>query len=318
MGALNINDNTNVLVGLDTGDDAGVWDLGDGRALISTVDFITPLVNDARTWGQIAVANSLSDVYAMGGKPLFGLNVVGWNNDELPSSMLSEVLAGGLEIAEQAGMAVIGGHTISDPEPKYGMAVTGEVNPEKMLTNAGLKTDQHLILTKPLGVGVIATAIKAGIAGKNIIDAAVASMTQLNTVASEVAVAAGVTGATDVTGFGLLGHLGKMALASNVDVVIDVGNIDFLPGAKQYAEDGVIPGGTRRNLAWVENQIDAGSFGETDLLLLADAQTSGGLIFGIDKSKSAEACAELNESGVAATVIGETNADAGTGTIRLR
>lgn len=318
MGALNINDNTNVLVGLDTGDDAGVWDLGDGRALISTVDFITPLVNDARTWGQIAVANSLSDVYAMGGKPLFGLNVVGWNNDELPSSMLSEVLAGGLEIAEQAGMAVIGGHTISDPEPKYGMAVTGEVNPEKMLTNAGLKTDQHLILTKPLGVGVIATAIKAGIAGKNIIDAAVASMTQLNTVASEVAVAAGVTGATDVTGFGLLGHLGKMALTSNVDVVIDVGNIDFLPGAKQYAEDGVIPGGTRRNLAWVENQIDAGSFGETDLLLLADAQTSGGLIFGIDKSKSAEACAELNESGVAATVIGETDADAGTGTIRLR
>jgi selenide,water dikinase len=318
VGALNINDNTNVLVGLDTGDDAGVWDLGDGRALISTVDFITPLVNDARTWGQIAVANSLSDVYAMGGKPLFGLNVVGWNNDELPSSMLSEVLAGGLEIAEQAGMAVIGGHTISDPEPKYGMAVTGEVNPEKMLTNAGLKTDQHLILTKPLGVGVIATAIKAGIAGKNIIDAAVASMTQLNTVASEVAVAAGVTGATDVTGFGLLGHLGKMALASDVDVVIDVGNIDFLPGAKQYAEDGVIPGGTRRNLAWVENQIDAGSFGETDLLLLADAQTSGGLIFGIDKSKSAEACAELNESGVAATVIGETNADAGTGTIRLR
>jgi len=318
VGALNINDNTNVLVGLDTGDDAGVWDLGDGRALISTVDFITPLVNDARTWGQIAVANSLSDVYAMGGKPLFGLNVVGWNNDELPSSMLSEVLAGGLEIAEQAGMAVIGGHTISDPEPKYGMAVTGEVNPEKMLTNAGLKTDQHLILTKPLGVGVIATAIKAGIAGKNIIDAAVASMTQLNTVASEVAVAAGVTGATDVTGFGLLGHLGKMALTSNVDVVIDVGNIDFLPGAKQYAEDGVIPGGTRRNLAWVENQIDAGSFGETDLLLLADAQTSGGLIFGIDKSKSAEACAELNESGVAATVIGETDADAGTGTIRLR
>lgn len=318
MGALNINDNTNVLVGLDTGDDAGVWDLGDGRALISTVDFITPLVNDARTWGQIAVANSLSDVYAMGGKPLFGLNLVGWNNDELPSSMLSEVLAGGLEIAEQAGMAVIGGHTISDPEPKYGMAVTGEVTPDKMLTNAGLKTDQHLILTKPLGVGVIATAIKAGIAGKNIIDAAVASMTQLNTVASEVAVAAGVTGATDVTGFGLLGHLGKMALTSNVDVVIDVGNIDFLPGAKQYAEDGVIPGGTRRNLAWVENQIDAGSFGETDLLLLADAQTSGGLIFGINKTKSAEACAELNESGVAATVIGETDADAGTGTIRLR
>ena len=303
-------------MGLDTGDDAGIWDLGDGRALISTVDFITPLVNDARTWGQIAAANSLSDVYAMGGKPLFGLNLVGWNNDELPSSMLSEVLAGGLEIAEQAGMAIIGGHTISDPEPKYGMAVTGEVDPDNMLTNAGLQPDQDLILTKPLGIGVITTAIKAGIAGKEIINAAVSSMTQLNDIASQVAVSAGASGATDVTGFGLLGHLGKMALTSNVEAVLDVANIAFLPGAKQYAEDGVIPGGTRRNLAWVENQIDAGSFSETDLLLLADAQTSGGLIFGVEKTKSVEVCAELNERGIAAMVVGETHE--GKGTIRLR
>ena len=316
MGALKTSNNPNVLVGLDTGDDAGIWDLGDGRALISTVDFITPLVNDARMWGQIAAANSLSDVYAMGGRPLFGLNLVGWNNDELPSSMLSDVLAGGVEIAEQAGMAIIGGHTISDPEPKYGIAVTGEVDPNKMLTNAGLKADQDLILTKPLGVGVITTAIKAGIAGKEIINAAVTSMTQLNDIAAEVAVTAGATGATDVTGFGLLGHLGKMALTSNVEAVINVGNIAFLPGAKLYAEDGVISGGTRRNLAWVEDQIDAGSYGETDLLLLADAQTSGGLIFGVDKAKSGDACAELNERGVSAMVIGETRA--GTGTIRLR
>ncbi len=303
-------------MGLDTGDDAGVWDLGDGRALISTVDFITPLVNDARTWGQIAAANSLSDVYAMGGKPLFGLNLVGWNNDELPSSMLSEVLAGGLEIAEQAGMAIIGGHTISDPEPKYGMAVTGQVTSNKMLTNAGLQPSQDLILTKPLGVGVITTAIKGGIAGKEIISAAVASMIQLNDIASQVAVSAGASGATDITGFGLLGHLGKMALISNIEALLDVGNIAFLPGAKLYAEDGVIPGGTRRNLAWVKDQIDAGTYGETDLLLLADAQTSGGLIFGVDKDRSSDACAELNERGVAAMVIGETRA--GTGTIRLR
>tara|TARA_Y100001958_G_scaffold72719_1_gene49063 strand:+ start:325 stop:1275 length:951 start_codon:yes stop_codon:yes gene_type:complete len=316
VGALNTSDNPNVLVGLDTGDDAGIWDLGNGRALISTVDFITPLVNDARMWGQIAAVNSLSDVYAMGGKPLFGLNLVGWNNDELPSSILSEVLAGGLEIAEQAGMAIIGGHTISDPEPKYGMAVTGEVDPDKMLTNAGLKADQDLILTKPLGVGVITTAIKAGIAGKEIISAAVASMTQLNDIASQVAVSVGASGATDVTGFGLLGHLGKMVLASDIEAVIDVANIEFLPGAKLYAQDGVIPGGTRRNLAWIEDQIDAGSYGETDLLLLADAQTSGGLIFGVEKDKSSEACAELNERGVTAMVIGETHA--GTGTIRLR
>ncbi len=303
-------------MGLDTGDDAGIWDLGNGRALISTVDFITPLVNDARMWGQIAAVNSLSDVYAMGGKPLFGLNLVGWNNDELPSSILSEVLAGGLEIAEQAGMAIIGGHTISDPEPKYGMAVTGEVDPDKMLTNAGLKADQDLILTKPLGVGVITTAIKAGIAGKEIISAAVASMTQLNDIASQVAVSVGASGATDVTGFGLLGHLGKMVLASDIEAVINVANIEFLPGAKLYAQDGVVPGGTRRNLAWIEDQIDAGSYGETDLLLLADAQTSGGLIFGVEKDKSSEACAELNERGVTAMVIGETHA--GTGTIRLR
>ncbi len=303
-------------MGLDTGDDAGIWDLGNGRALVSTVDFITPLVNDARMWGQIAAVNSLSDVYAMGGKPLFGLNLVGWNNDELPSSILSEVLAGGLEIAEQAGMAIIGGHTISDPEPKYGMAVTGEVDPDKMLTNAGLKPNQDLILTKPLGVGVITTAIKAGIAGKEIISAAVASMTQLNDIASQVAVSVGASGATDVTGFGLLGHLGKMVLASDIEAVIDVANIEFLPGAKLYAQDGVIPGGTRRNLAWIEDQIDAGSYGETDLLLLADAQTSGGLIFGVEKDKSSEACAELNERGVTAMVIGETHA--GTGTIRLR
>tara|TARA_B100000700_G_scaffold238685_1_gene265200 strand:+ start:387 stop:1337 length:951 start_codon:yes stop_codon:yes gene_type:complete len=316
VGALNTSDNPNVLVGLDTGDDAGIWDLGNGRALISTVDFITPLVNDARMWGQIAAVNSLSDVYAMGGKPLFGLNLVGWNNDELPSSILSEVLAGGLEIAEQAGMAIIGGHTISDPEPKYGMAVTGEVDPDKMLTNAGLKADQDLILTKPLGVGVITTAIKAGIAGKEIISAAVASMTQLNDIASQVAVSVGASGATDVTGFGLLGHLGKMVLASDIEAVIDVANIEFLPGAKLYAQDGVIPGGTRRNLAWIEDQIDAGSYGETDLLLLADAQTSGGLIFGVEKDKSSEACAELNERGVTAMVIGETHA--GTGTMRLR
>ena len=303
-------------MGLDTGDDAGVWDLGDGRALISTVDFITPLVNDAHVWGQIAAANSLSDVYAMGGKPLFGLNLVGWNTDELPSSMLSEVLAGGLEIAEQAGMAIIGGHTISDPEPKYGIAVTGEVDPDKMLTNAGLAPDQDLILTKPLGVGVITTAIKAGIAGKEIISAAVTSMIQLNDIASQVAVSAGATGATDVTGFGLLGHLGKMTLTSNVDAVLDVGNIAFLPGAKLYAEDGVIPGGTRRNLEWVEHQIDAGSYDETDLLLLADAQTSGGLIFGVEKTKSDAVCAELNQSGVPAMVVGETHE--GKGTIRLR
>ena len=305
-----------MLVGLETGDDAGVWDLGDGRAIVSTVDFITPLVNDARTWGRISAANSLSDVYAMGGRPLFGLNLVAWNNDELPTELLSEVLRGGSEIAAEAGMAIIGGHSISDPEPKYGMAVTGEVNPDQMLTNTGLQQGQDLILTKPLGIGMITTAIKAGVASEEIIGNAVESMVQLNDVASTVAVSAGATGATDVTGFGLLGHLGKMVEASGVNAVLHVEEIPLLPGARQYAEDGIIPGGTRRNLAWIDAQVDSGSFGEIELLLLADAQTSGGLIFGVDKDRSADICTELVEQDVAAVLIGETQA--GDGKISLR
>ena len=316
MSFLNNTDTPEVLVGLETGDDAGVWDLGGGRALVSTVDFITPVVNDARTWGRIAAANSLSDVYAMGGKPLFGLNLVAWNNDDLPTELLSEVLQGGSDIAEQAGMAIIGGHSISDPEPKYGMAVTGEVNTEHLLTNAGLQDGQDLILTKPLGIGVITTAIKAGKVDEDGLQAAVNSMEQLNDVASQVAVAAGVTGATDVTGFGLLGHLGKMVKASGVNAVLHVDQIPFLPAARQYAEDGIVPGGTRRNLAWIEDQVDAGSFGEIELLLLADAQTSGGLVFGVDKDKSSDVCAELEELGVVAALIGETGA--GDGKISLR
>ena len=316
MSLLNTTNNPNVLVGLETGDDAGVWHLGDGRALISTVDFITPVVNDARTWGRIAAANSLSDVYAMGGTPLFGLNLVAWNNDELPTELLSEVLQGGLDIAEKAGMAIIGGHSISDPEPKYGIAVTGEIDPNLVLTNTGLQDGQDLILTKPLGVGVITTAIKAGTVDDASLEAAIESMERLNDEASRVAVLAGVTGATDVTGFGLLGHLGKMAKASGMNAELYVDQIPFLPAARQYVEDGIVPGGTRRNLAWIVDQVDAGSFSEIDLLLLADAQTSGGLVFGVDKDKSSDVCAELEELGVVAALIGET--DAGEGKISLR
>ena len=316
MGSLNETDNPELLVGFESGDDAGIWDLGDGRAIVSTVDFITPLVNDARTWGQIAAANSVSDVYAMGGRPLFALNLVGWNNDELPTELLSEVLLGGSDIAAKAGMAIIGGHTISDPEPKYGMAVTGLVDPEQMLTNTGLKPGQDLILTKPLGIGVITTAIKAGVASDEVINSAISSMVQLNDVASQVAVSAGATGATDVTGFGLLGHLGKMAAASNVNTVLHVGNIHFISGARDFASDGVVPGGTRRNLSWIADQVDVGSNDEVDLLLLADAQTSGGLVFGVDREKSADVTAELVSKNVDSAIIGETQF--GDGKITLR
>ncbi|MGK0425749.1 MAG: selenide,water dikinase, partial [Ilumatobacter sp.] len=225
-----------VLVGTSTGDDAAVWKLDDDRALVSTADFITPVVDDARTWGRVAAANSVSDVYAMGGRPLFALNLVGWNTDALPISLLGELLAGGQDVASAAGFAIVGGHTIDDPEPKYGMAVTGEVHPDRILTNAGLVAGQDLILTKPLGVGVITTAIKADVASSEVADAAIASMTRLNDIGSRLAVNAGATGCTDVTGFGLLGHLGRMAMESGVRVTVDFDAVPFLPGARALAD----------------------------------------------------------------------------------
>ncbi len=295
-----------LLVGADSGDDAAVWRLDDERALISTADFITPVVDDARTWGRVAAANSVSDVYAMGGRPLFALNLVGWNKDELPTELLAELLAGGDDIAAAGGFVVAGGHTIDDPEPKYGMAVTGEVHPDRLLTNRGLRAGQDLVLSKPLGVGVLTTAIKAGVATDAEIQGAVDSMTRLNDIASRVAVAAGATGCTDVTGFGLLGHLGRMAIESAVSVVVDVGAIPFLPGAVEHAARGVMPGGSRRNLEWGSEYLDAGGHDELQQLLVADAQTSGGLVFGVDPSETDRVLSELASTGHTAARIGTT------------
>ena len=293
-----------LLVGPDTGDDAAVWRLDDERALVSTADFITPVVDDARAWGRIAAANSVSDIYAMGGRPLFALNLVGWNRDELPTELLGEVLAGGRDVASAAGFAVVGGHTIDDPEPKYGMAVTGEVHPDRVLTNAGLRVGDELVLTKPLGVGVITTAIKADAAGGAIAAAAVDSMTRLNDIAARVAVDAGATGCTDVTGFGLLGHLGRMTIESDVRANVDFDALPFLPGAVDLAADGLGPGGTRRNLEWGDQLLDSGAHGEDHRLLFADAQTSGGLVFGVDPGEVDRVLAELAESGHHAACIG--------------
>jgi selenide,water dikinase len=299
-----------LLVGPETGDDAAVWKIDDDRALVSTADFITPVVDDARTWGRVAAANSVSDVYAMGGRPLFALNLVGWNKDELSTDLLSEVLAGGQEIAAAAGFVVVGGHTIDDPEPKYGMAVTGEVHPDRILTNSGLEAGQDLILTKPLGIGVLTTAIKAGKATEEQVAAAVESMTRINDVAVRVALACGATGCTDVTGFGLMGHLGRMALESGVVAAVDFDAVPFLPGAVDFASDGIMPGGSRRNLEWGAEFLDPGDHGEVDRLLIADAQTSGGLIFGIDSSETDAALAELATTGHIAARIGSTRSGA--------
>ncbi len=303
-----------------TGDDAAVWRLSDDRALVVTADFITPVVDDARDWGRVAAANAVSDVYAMGGTPLLALNLVGWNTEELSTELLGDVLQGGLDIAGQCGFIIAGGHTIDDPEPKYGMAVVGEVHPDRMLTNAGLKAGQALVLTKPLGIGIITTALKRGALaspeGEATLAAAMASMTTTNQAASAIAVAAGATGATDVTGFGLLGHAGRMAQESRVDLELSVAAIPIIDMARELALEGIVPGGTGRNLAWISEWLDAeDAVDEIDITLLADAQTSGGLVFGVDPDRANSVVAELAASGHEAARIGY--ATTGSGRIRI-
>lgn len=265
----------NVLVGLDDGDDAAAVLVGD-MAVLSTADFFTPVVDDAYDWGRIAAANALSDVYAMGGRPVVAINLVGWPRDLLPMTMMTEVLRGGLAVAAEAGCPVIGGHSIDDPEPKYGMAVTGIADPAKLLRNDAAEPGLPLTLTKPLGTGLLNNRHKQT---GEVFEEAISVMTQLNLDASEQAVQSGVRAATDVTGFGLLGHLYKLCRASGVGAVIDRDAVPVIAAARDALRDGFVSGGTRRNLDWVRPHLHAGSgVTEDDLLLLADAQTSGGLL----------------------------------------
>jgi selenide,water dikinase len=266
----------NVLVGLDDGDDAAAVLVGEDLAVLSTADFFTPVVDDAYDWGRIAAANALSDIYAMGGRPIVAINLVGWPRELLPMELLTEVLRGGLAVASQAGCPVIGGHSVDDPEPKYGMAVTGVASPDRLLRNDAAAPGLPLTLTKPLGVGLLNNRHKQT---GEVFEQAVATMTRLNRDAAEAALAAGVRAATDVTGFGLLGHLYKMCRASRVGAVIDRGAVPVIDGALAALGDGFISGGTRRNLDWVRPHLRPGpGVTEDDLLLLADAQTSGGLL----------------------------------------
>ncbi|MEU5312694.1 selenide, water dikinase SelD [Streptomyces sp. NPDC021562] len=266
-----------LLVGLATGDDAAVVTVpgAQGTAVVCTADFFTPVVDDPYDWGRIAAANALSDVYAMGGRPLVAVNLLGWPRDRLPFELAREVLRGGLDVATEAGCHVGGGHSVDDPEPKYGMAVTGVADPARLLRNDTGRPGLPLSLTKPLGVGVLNNRHKA--TGERF-EQAVATMTALNRDASAAALAAGASCATDVTGFGLLGHLHKLARASGVTAVLDTAAVPCLEGAREAVRDGYVSGGTRRNLEWVAPYTD---FGDTDpdtRLLLADAQTSGGLL----------------------------------------
>jgi selenide,water dikinase len=305
-----------LLVGTETSDDAAVWRIGPDRALVATVDFITPIVDDARAWGRVAAVNSVSDVYAMGGKPLFALNIMCWNSQELPGEILHQVLAGAGEVAAECGFAIVGGHTVDDPEPKFGLSVVGEAHPDRILRNSGLRPSDHLVLTKAIGSGVISTAAKARAAPAEALDAMLASLFRTNAEAAETALASGATGATDVTGFGLLGHLGQMARSSRVNVTLDVGAVPLLQGARELAAAGHVPGGSRRNLEWIRAQVDLGTADTTSIALLADAQTSGGLLFGADREQAEAAVTRLAASGHACAVVGR--AEPGEGMIRLR
>jgi selenide,water dikinase len=263
-----------LLVGLDHGDDAAVVRVEGNRALIATADFFTPVVDDAYDWGRIAAANALSDVYAMGGTPVVAVNLLAWPRDRIPFELAAEVLRGGGDVCAQADAHLAGGHSIDDPEPKYGLAVTGLGDPGHLLRNDAAVPGTPLTLTKPLGVGILNNRHKA--TGERF-DEAVAQMTTLNREASRAALAAGHRCATDVTGFGLLGHLMKMARASGVSAVVDAGAVPYLDGARKSLAAGYVPGGSRRNLDWVRPHLSA-DVDEDELVLLADAQTSGGLL----------------------------------------
>jgi selenide, water dikinase len=263
-----------LLVGVEHGDDAAVVRIDGGRAVILTTDFFPPVVDDPRDWGRIAAANALSDVYAMGGEPLVAVNLLAWPRETLPFELAAEVLAGGAEIAAEAACHLAGGHSIDDREPKYGLAVTGLGDPDRLLRNDAGRPGLPLTLTKPLGLGILNNRHKA--TGEWFPDA-VAVMTALNAEASRAALAAGATCATDVTGFGLLGHLFKLCRASGVDAELDAAAVPYVDGARSSLAAGFVPGGSRRNLTWVRDRVET-HVDDDELLLLADAQTSGGLL----------------------------------------
>lgn len=300
-------DDARILVDAGTGDDAAVYRLDDERAIVATADFFTPIVDDAYDFGRIAAANALSDIYAMGARPLFALNLVGFPRDMLQEGLLQEILRGGADTAREAGIPILGGHSIDDQEPKYGLSVVGEVDPARIVRNAGARAGDQLVLTKPLGTGVIATALKNDKASAAIVAIAVQSMTTLNRAASEAMLEIGVHAATDVTGFGLIGHLREITRESGVGARIRASRVPLLEGAPELAQAGELPGGTRRNHA------DAEAFASWSAeipdwlrLLLCDAQTSGGLLIAVAPQRATALTHALQRrQTLAADIIGE-------------
>lgn len=296
----------NLLVGTETSDDAAVYQISDDNALIVTVDFFPPIVDDPFTFGAIAAANSLSDIYAMGGKPLLALNIVGFPV-ELPKEILGEVLRGGSAKAEEAGCLIVGGHTVDDKEPKYGLAAIGVIAPGKQVTNAAARPGDFLVLTKPLGTGIITTANKQGLAPPQALDEAILTMSTLNKAASEAMMKIGVNACCDITGFGLMGHLKEMVIGSGVMARIHLSNVPVIEGVWDLLESGIAPGGTHRNLDGMGEEIRwHTSISRNARLLLCDAQTSGGLLISVDSKKLDSLLKELEFSGVSRSlVIGE-------------
>lgn len=295
-----------MLVGTNTADDAGVYRLTPELALVQTVDIFTPIVDDPYWFGVIAAANALSDVYAMGGTPKLALNFAGFPRAKLPLEILGEILRGGAEKCAEAGVTIIGGHTIDDPEPKYGLAVTGFVHPERIVTNAAAKPGDRLVLTKPLGLGVVTTGLKQGKATQGAIDEAIRIMAALNKPAADAMLAVGVSAATDITGFGLLGHLAEMARGSGVAARVRLRDVPILDAAWQLAQARTIPGGTQRNRESLRSVVSWDGVGDDAQVLLCDAQTSGGLLIAVPEARCDTLLRALRSGGLSVSAaIGE-------------
>ena len=305
QGIFNPADYPDLLVGLGDPDDAAVWRLDDRRALVATTDFFTPVVDDAYDFGAIAAANALSDVYAMGGKPFLALNIVAMPPD-LPAEVISAILRGGADMAHQAGVVIAGGHTIQDKEPKYGLVVLGFLDPARMLTKGGVQVGDKLVLSKPLGFGTTTTALKRDLAAAQDVAEVVGWMKRLNQIASELAIEFQARGATDITGFSLLGHASEMAQASGVGLRFDFASLPFTRGARRYAEAFIFPGGASDNRLFFGSQVHfAEGIDEPNQMLLFDPQTSGGLLVAVHPDKLAPLLERAKTAGQPLWVVGE-------------
>ena len=310
MSGLTIPANSNILAGANDRDDAGVYKINSELALVQTLDFITPICDDPFDFGKIAACNSLSDVYAMGGKPITAMNIVSFPLNKFSLDILNLILKGGLTIMKEGDVQLLGGHSVDDPELKYGLSVTGTIHPERIIRNNGIKPDDSLVLTKPLGTGIIATALKGGVADKQITDRFIKSMSTLNKTASEIMLKYNVNAATDITGFGLIGHILEMTEGNDMSVILDSNSIPILDGALEYASEGLIPGGLYRNKNYAgSNCAVSKNVNQERADIMFDPQTSGGLLISLPKNEAELMVKEMHSLGIThASIIGEVKA----------